>query len=87
MGWGREVGTTGERAKRVRTCVYLQLIWASLVAQMGSAGDLGLIPVSGRSSGEGNGYPLQNSCLDYSKDLEPRGLTVHGIAKESDMTE
>ena len=29
-----------------------------------SAGDLGLIPGSGRSSGEGNGYPLQYSCLE-----------------------
>ena len=28
-----------------------------------SAGDLGLIPASGRSSGEGNGNPLQYSCL------------------------
>ena len=28
------------------------------------AGDLGLIPGSGRSSGEGNGYPLQYSCLE-----------------------
>ena len=29
-----------------------------------SARDLGLIPGSGRSSGEGNGYPLQYSCLE-----------------------
>jgi len=29
-------------------------------------GDLGLIPVLGRSPGEGNGYPLQNSCLENS---------------------
>ena len=28
------------------------------------AGDLGLIPGSGRSPGEGNGYPLQYSCLE-----------------------
>ena len=30
-----------------------------------SAGDLGLIPVSGRSSGEGNGYPLQYSFFFF----------------------
>ena len=29
-----------------------------------SAGDLGSIPESGRSSGEGNGNPLQYSCLE-----------------------
>ena len=28
-----------------------------------NVGDLGLIPGSGRSPGEGNGYPLQHSCL------------------------
>jgi len=33
-----------------------------------SAGDLGLIPGSGRSSGEGNGNPLQYSCLENPMD-------------------
>ena len=33
-----------------------------------SAGDLGLIPGSGRSSEEGNGYPLQYSCLENPMD-------------------
>ena len=33
-----------------------------------SAGDPGSIPGSGRSPGEGNGYPLQNSCLENSVD-------------------
>ena len=33
-----------------------------------SAGDFGLIPGLGRSSGEGNGYPLQYSCLENSMD-------------------
>ena len=33
-----------------------------------NAGDPGLIPGSGRSSGEGNGYPLQYSCLENSMD-------------------
>ena len=32
------------------------------------AGDLGSIPGSGRSPGEGNGYPLQNSCLENAMD-------------------
>ena len=34
----------------------------------GNAGDLGSIPGSGRSPGEGNGNPLQYSCLENSMD-------------------
>ena len=37
-------------------------------ANAGDAGDAGLIPGSGRSPGEGNGYPLQYSCLENSMD-------------------
>ena len=33
-----------------------------------NAGDPGLIPGSGRFSGEGNGYPIQYSCLENSMD-------------------
>ena len=33
-----------------------------------NVGDLGLIPGSGRAPGEGNGYPLQDSCLENSMD-------------------
>ena len=33
-----------------------------------SAGDLGLIPGLGRSPGQGNGYPLQYSCLENFMD-------------------
>ena len=35
-----------------------------------NAGDVGLIPGLGRSPGEGNGYPLQYSCLEKSMDRE-----------------
>ena len=45
-----------------------------------SAGDQGLIPGSGRSPGKGNGYPLQYSCQENSRD---RGA----CRKESDTTE
>ena len=51
-----------------------------------SAGDLGLIPGSGRSLGEGNGYPLQCSCLENSMNREACRATVHRVA-ESDITE
>ena len=50
------------------------------------AADAGLIPGSGRSPGEGNDNPLQHSCLGNSMDREAWQVTVHGVAKESDMT-
>jgi len=46
-----------------------------------NAGDLGSIPGSGRSPGEGNGSPLQYSCLENSMDRGPWWATVHGIEK------
>ena len=52
-----------------------------------NAGDPGLIPGSERSPGEGNGNPLQYSCLENSTDRETWWDTVHGGHKESDMTE
>ena len=45
------------------------------------AEDLGLIPGLGRSPGEGNGTPLQYSCLENPMDREARQTIVHGIAK------
>ena len=51
-----------------------------------SAKDLGLILGSGRSPGEGNGYPLQYSCLGNPMDREAWWATAHGVTKESDMT-
>ena len=44
-----------------------------------NVGDLGLIPGSGRSSGEGNGNPLQYSCLGNSMDRGAWQATVHGV--------
>ena len=46
-----------------------------------SAGDPGLIPRSGRSSGEGNGTPFQYSCLENPVDGGAWQATVHGVAK------
>ena len=59
---------------------------ASLVAQMvnnltANVGDVGSIPGSGRSSGEGNGNPLQYSCLEDSMDKGIWQVAVHGSAK------
>ena len=52
-----------------------------------NAEDLGLIPQWGRYPGEGNGNPLQYSCLENSMDRGARWATVHGGLKESDKTE
>ena len=49
-------------------------------------GDAGSILGSGRSPGEGNGNPLQYSCLGNPMDIGAWWATVHGVAKESDMT-
>ena len=46
-----------------------------------NAGDLGLIPGLGRSPGDGNGNPLQCSCLENSMDRGGCWATVHEIAK------
>ena len=48
---------------------------------MCSAGDLGSILGSGRSPGEGNGCPLQYSCLENSMDRGSWWATVHGVTK------
>ena len=46
-----------------------------------NAGDPGLIPVSGRSPGEGNGNPLQCSGLENSLDRRTWQAIVHGVTK------
>ena len=46
-----------------------------------NVGDLGSIPGSGRSPGEGNGNPLQYSCLENFMDRGAWQATVHGVAK------
>ena len=46
-----------------------------------NAGDLGSIPGLGRSPGEGNGNPLQDSCLENSMDGGAWWATVHGVTK------
>ena len=51
-----------------------------------STGDMGLIPGSGRSIGEGNGNPFQYSCLENSMNRRAWQATVHGVTKEPDTT-
>ena len=51
-----------------------------------NARDVGSNLRSGRSPGEGNGNPLQYSCLENPMDRGAWRATVHGVAEESDMT-
>ena len=60
--------------------------WASLVVLVvmnppANAGNMGSIPGSGRSPGEGNGNPLQYSCLGNPMDRGVWQATVHRVAK------
>ena len=50
-------------------------------AKAGDARDLGSIPGSGRSPGEGNGNPLQCSCLGNPMDRRAWQATVHGVTE------
>ena len=51
-----------------------------------NAGDPGSIPGSGRSPEEGNGNPLQYSCLENPMDRGAWGATIHRVS-QSDTTE
>ena len=53
----------------------------NLPASAGDVRDIGSIPGSGRSPGEGNSNPLQYSCLENSMDQGAQWATVHGVAK------
>ena len=58
----------------------------NLPANAGAVRDPGSIPGSRKSLGEGNGNPLQYSCLENPMDRGAWEATVHGLTKESDIT-
>ena len=57
------------------------LVVKNTPSSAGNVRDLGLIPGLGRSPGEGNGNPLQYSCLENPMDRGARKATVHGVTK------
>ena len=58
----------------------------NLPANGGGSRDSGLIPGSGRYPGEGNGDPLQYSCLGNPMDRGAWQAPVHGVAKQLNTT-
>ena len=66
--------------------IYSGFPGGSVVKNPTNAGDTGSISGPGRSPGEENGNPLQNSCLRNSMDKGAWWATVPGVVKESDMT-
>ena len=63
------------------------LLWLSGEEFSCNAGDTSLIPGLGKSPGEGNDHSFQYSCLENHMDRGAWQATVHGVVKESDMTE
>ena len=59
----------------------MTLVVKNSVANAGDSRDAALILGLGRSSGEGNGNPLQNSCLGNPMDKEPGGLQSVGLQR------
>ena len=60
----------------------LNELYASLVAQtVKSPPAMGFIPGLGSAPGEGNGCPLQCSCLENPIDREAWRATVHGVTQ------
>ena len=62
----KNLGSAGSSAGKESTC---------------NAGDPSSIPGLGRSVGEGNGYPLEYSCLENPMDRGAWQATVNGVAK------
>ena len=75
---------TLEMTEILKDSVQSKSIWT--INPPANAGDVGSFPGSGRSPREGNGNPLQYSCLENPTDKGAWWATVHGVAKELDIT-
>ena len=66
----------------VRICFLADLVVKNLPANAGGKRDESSVPMLGRSPGEGNGNPLQYSCLQNPVNRGAWWATVHNVAKE-----
>ena len=71
----------------VCVCVCVCIFPGDSVIRNPPAEQVGLIPGWGRAPGEGNSYPLQYACLENSMDRETWGMTVHGVAKNAELSD
>ena len=86
--WGRKELDMTEQLNwtELNWNIFLDFPGGSVKNLPANAGDGSLILGSGRSPGEGNGKPLQYSWLENPMDRGTWWATVHGVAKESDLT-
>ena len=68
-------------SKRYTETSHVALVVKNLPANAGDIRDAGSIPGSERCPGEGNGNPLQYSCLENPMDRGAWQATVHEVAK------
>ena len=81
---GSKITSDGDCSHEIKRHLLLGMGFPSgseVKASACNAGDLGSILGSGRSPGEGNGNPLQYSCLENLMDGRAWWATVHGVAK------
>ena len=81
---GRQLYKTGIKEQKKNHNLYVW--WASLVMSLPAVRETWVQSLLGRSPGEGNGNPLQYSCLENPMEWGPWQAAVYGVA-ESDMTE
>ena len=77
--WAVAHGVAKSQTRLKQMSIYM--VVKNLLAYVGDTGETGSIPGSGRSPGEGNGNPLQYSCLGSSIDRRVWWDAVHGVAE------
>ena len=82
-GGGSKEGIQGALGEEGATPEAVHILEADMAANFNSS----LRSRAGPGSGEGNGNPLQNSCLGNPVDKGVWQVIVHGVTKELDMTE
>ena len=72
---------TESDVRSIRFYISLAIVGQTVKNPPANIGDVGLIPGSGRSPGEGDGNPLQYSCLENPVDRAAWRAVVHGVTE------